>query len=78
MTDIVVTGNGTTVVVDTTTTHTIVTGIMGPAGADSLAQLTDIDKTGLVDGATLIYNASTSQWKTTKLLDNQILEAGQF
>lgn len=72
MTYIAVTGNKT---------QTIVTGVMGPAGpagAASINELTDIDKTGLVGGATLIYNSSTSQWVATKLLDNQILEAGQF
>jgi hypothetical protein len=57
---------------------TIVTGLMGPPGASTVAQLTDIDKTNLVDGATLVFNEASSVWKATNRLDSQIIEAGQF
>lgn len=78
MTEIVVTDDNSTIIVDSVTTQTIVTGIMGPPGSSSLSQLTDIDRTNLVSGATLVYDEAFSLWVATKLLDNQILEAGQF
>jgi hypothetical protein len=78
MTDVIVTGTGSAVVIDTATTQTIVTGIMGPPGASSIAEMLDVDKTELTNGATLVYNSSNAFWKATNKLDNQILEAGQF
>ena len=67
-----------TMVVSQNTGTVVITGIMGPPGASSLSELTDIDKTQLVNGATLVYNANSAIWKATNKLDNQILEAGQF
>lgn len=92
MTDIVVTSDSNTAILDTHIVQniitpneqgfqTIVTGLIGPPGPPGvtrLAELTDVNNTGLVDGATLAYNATTLQWAATKILDNQILEAGQF
>jgi hypothetical protein len=89
MSETIVTNEGSTVIVDTSIVQnvvtadsvsntTIVTGIMGPAGASTMAQLQDINKTGLVNGATLVYNADSLKWDATRLLNNQILEAGQF
>lgn len=67
------------VVVTTDTTGVVVTGIMGPPGeSGSISESSDIDKTNLVDGATLVYSANTAKWVATRLLENQILEAGQF
>lgn len=66
------------VVVATDTAEVVVTGIMGPPGASSLADMQDIDKSELTDGAVLVYTANTATWRATKKLDNQILEAGQF
>lgn len=34
-----------------------------PAGATSLASLTDVDITSLADGNVLVYNNSTSKWE---------------
>lgn len=89
MTDTVVTADSSTVVVDSPVVQNIVTaesvantiivtGIMGLPGVTSIADLTDIDKTGLVSGATLVYNEDSAMWEATRLLNNQILEAGQF
>jgi hypothetical protein len=66
------------VVVSSDTSSVVVTGIMGPPGASSIADMVDVDKSQLTDGAVLVYVASTSTWKATNKLDNQILEAGQF
>jgi hypothetical protein len=67
------------VVVNNETTGVVVTGIMGPPGeSGSITEASDIDKTNLVNGATLVYASNASKWVATRLLDNQILEAGQF
>jgi hypothetical protein len=66
------------VVVSSDSTSVVVTGIMGPPGFTSITNASDIDKTGLTDGATLVYKAETAIWRATNKLDNQILEAGQF
>ena len=81
MNTILVVNDQEAVLVSNDTAQTIVTGLMGPPGRDgiqNLSQAGDIDSTELIDGATLVYNASTSKWKATNKLDNQILEAGQF
>lgn len=74
----IIVSSSETVVVSQDTGRVIVTGIMGPPGASSLSELSDVDKTQLVNGATLVYSASNAIWKATNKLDNQILEAGQF
>jgi hypothetical protein len=67
------------VVVTTDTTGVVVTGIMGPPGDNAkISEASDIDKTNLVNGATLVYASNSSKWVATRLLENQILEAGQF
>ena len=68
-----------TIVTQTTSVQTIVTGIMGPPGTNgSITNASDVDTTQLTDGAVLVYKADTSIWRATNKLDNQILEAGQF
>jgi hypothetical protein len=74
----IVISDSETVVVSQDTGTIVVTGIMGPPGASTLSELSDVDKTQLVNGATLVYNANSAIWKATNKLDNQILEAGQF
>jgi hypothetical protein len=88
MTDVVVTESNNSAVVQTTQTHNlviddkqatvIVTGMMPPASTSSISNSVDIDTTNLESGSTLVYNASTQQWTATKLLDQQIIESGQF
>lgn len=67
-----------TVVTQSTSIQTIVTGILGPPGVTTLSNASDVDKTQLTDGALLVYKADTAVWRATNKLDNQILEAGQF
>ena len=67
-----------TVVVQTTQPQTIVTGIVGPRGASNFAELSDIDLTQISGGALLVYNTQTQKWTATTLLDQQIVESGQF
>ena len=56
----------------------IVTGMMAPALAASISGAIDIDKSGLEDGAMLVYDAITSKWACTTRLEKQIFEAGQY
>ena len=70
----------TTVVVDHLQHHIIVSGMIGPAaqGATTFASMTDIDLAQLAPGSTLVYNNSTQKWTATNLLDQQIVESGQY
>lgn len=74
----IITSDNETIVVSQDTAQVIVTGIMGPPGSTTIANMTDVDKTELTDGAVLVYKAQTAVWKATNRLDSQILEAGQF
>lgn len=67
-----------TVVTQTTNIQTIVTGIMGPPGASSIGLLDDVDTSELSSGSVLVYNTQTQKWAATTLLDQQVVEAGQF
>lgn len=54
-------------------------GIPGPSGTNSsIKDSVDFDKTNLQDGALLIYRADTDKITTTKLLNQQVIEAGQY
>jgi hypothetical protein len=61
-------------------TQNIVTavGIQGPSGVTRILDADDIDKTTLEDGAVLVYKAQTSKITTTRLLSQQVIEAGQY
>jgi hypothetical protein len=68
-----------TVVVDSDTSVTVVTGLMGPPGTVvTLAQVPDVDTSNLRNGSLLVYSTAASKWQATTTLDNQTLEAGQF
>jgi hypothetical protein len=53
-------------------------GPTGPAGSSSITGLSDVDPTGLVNGALLIYNNQLGLWKVSKSLEEQTLECGQY
>lgn len=78
MTQVVVTEQNNTVIVDTKTPTTIVTGIMGPPGKTNLAQLQDLDLTVLENGSLLIYSSQAERWRSTTTLENQLLNGGAF
>mgnify|MGYP000131501057 CR=1 FL=1 len=88
MTDIVVTSSNNTavtsnpainqVVTGDNSSTVIITGMMGPAVTPSITQANDIDITNLQNGSMLVYNVSTNKWVSTRLLDQQTIEAGQF
>jgi hypothetical protein len=68
----------TQVVVQIDQPHVIVTGMMGPGGVSSLQGLQDVDLTNLINGALLVYNTSNQKWTATNLLEQQIVESGQY
>lgn len=67
-----------TVVVRTETPRTIVTGIMGPPGKTTLNQLEDVDVAQLNSGSLLVYNTQSQKWTSTILLNQQIVDSGQY
>ena len=76
----------TTVVVDKHSTvintvkepTVIYTGIIGPPGPGSLAEMPDIDASELSSGSILVYNSQTQKWTSTILLNQQIVDSGQY
>lgn len=44
----------------------------------SLGYMEDVDLQELTDGSVLVYKNNTSKWTSTTLLNQQILEAGEF
>jgi hypothetical protein len=78
MSRIVIVDENQTVVVQANVPKTIVTGMMGPRGAASFAELQDIDLAQLGPGSLLVYNNQTQKWTATTLLDQQTVESGQF
>ena len=77
-TEVIVTDSNNTVVINTQQPNVIISGMIGPTGVTSFGGLTDIDLTQLSAGSVLVYNAGTQKWTATKLLDQQIVESGQF
>jgi hypothetical protein len=92
MSDLVVTQDTQTVIVQGPTDSIIVTGLLGPVGPQGLqgprgepapdtfqlSDLKDIDLSQLGNGSTLVYRAVTNTWAATNLLDQQVVECGQF
>lgn len=77
-TAVLTTETSSTVVSDNDVVTTIVTGLMGPPGATMLAGLDDIDFDSLSAGATLVYDTAINKWVATRILDQQIIECGQY
>jgi hypothetical protein len=56
----------------------VVTGVLGPRGITTISAAGDIDLSGLVNGATLVYDQNLSKWVATKELDSQVMNGGFF
>jgi hypothetical protein len=78
MTQAIVTEKNNTVVINTQMPKTIVTGIMGPPGKSTINALEDVDVTSLNAGSILVYNAQTQKWISTTLMNQQIIDSGQY
>lgn len=77
-TKVIVTDKNNAVVVNAQQPRVVVSGMIGPLGVTSLSGLNDIDVTQLSAGSVLVYNSGTQKWTATTLLDQQIVESGQF
>jgi hypothetical protein len=78
MTQAIVTEKNNTVVINTQMPKTIVTGIIGPPGKSTINALEDVDVTSLNAGSILVYNAQTQKWISTTLMNQQIIDSGQY
>lgn len=77
-TEVIVTDSNNTVVINTQQPNVIISGMIGPTGVTTFSGLTDIDLTQLAAGSVLVYNPGTQKWTATNMLDQQIVESGQF
>lgn len=59
-------------------TTVVVTGLLAPLSQTSIASASDVDLTGLSDGAVLVYQENMSKWQATKTLENQVMNGGFF
>ena len=54
-------------------------GIQGLSASDmSVGNMSDVDATNLENGSVLVYKTNTSKWTSTRLLDQQFMEGGEF
>lgn len=61
---------------DTTVTAV---GIQGLSASDvNLSNMSDVDATSLENGSVLVYKTTTNKWTSTRLLDLQFMEGGEF
>ena len=58
-------------------TKIVVGGMIGPH-ITTLKGLSDLDLTDLTGGSLLVYNAGTEKWTATTMLNQQVVDAGQF
>ena len=49
-----------------------------PSPTQNLESLSNVDSVELETGSTLVYNTNTSKWKTTRELNNQSIDCGEF
>lgn len=59
-------------------TRVLVTGVMGPPGKTTINGMEDVDVTTLTPGSMLVYNQITEKWTSTTLLNQQIVDSGQY
>lgn len=53
-------------------------GIQGPSGVTTISDARDVDATLLENGSVLVYNIDSLKWTSTKKLDQQVMEAGEY
>jgi GrpB-like predicted nucleotidyltransferase (UPF0157 family) len=52
--------------------------IKSAIGSTAISQLDDIDVTDLQDGSVLVYSEDVGKWKSTRQLEKQTIECGQY
>ena len=72
--------NFTVLVEEGTYAISTTTTLDNPATVESISDVGDIDLTtnGKVNGSVLVYRSLTDKWTATTLLENQVMEAGEF
>lgn len=81
MTDTIVTidsTNNTTATVVQTDLTLSSSNLSNPSVVESISDIGDIDSTVKEDGSILVYKSVTNKWTSTRTLDRQNLEAGEF
>lgn len=54
-------------------------GIQGLSASDaSISNLSDVDAFNVENGSVLVYKTNTNKWTSTRLLDQQFMEGGEF
>lgn len=62
---------------DNVTVSTV--GIQGLSASDAgINMLSDVDVSNLENGSLLVYKTNTNKWTSTRLLDQQFMEGGEF
>jgi hypothetical protein len=79
---IIVDNSSDTLVIETPSAATIITigeqGPPGAAGIEYLSDLLDVDSSNLVNGSVLVYSTEEEKWIATNVLENQIIDSGQY
>lgn len=82
MTDLVVSieDQNITATVQQLNTFVASTNLSSPATVDTLASVNDVDVVteGLTNGSILVYKTNTNKWTSTRTLDAQNMEGGEF
>jgi hypothetical protein len=88
MTEVVVTQSGNTqvvqdqrvnrVVTDDKPARVITSGMAPPPMVNNISNSADIDVTNVQEGSLLVYNTATNKWTATNILENVVIESGQF
>ena len=76
-TEVIVTEVNNAVIIGREERQVIVSGMIGPTST-TLKGLSDVDISNISAGSLLVYNAATDKWTATTLLNQQIVDAGQF
>ena len=58
----------------------IIDAVTDKMGTSSIENMIDVDLTteGVEDGSLLVYKAEIQKWQSTKKLDRQIINAGEY
>jgi hypothetical protein len=86
-TEVIVTDKNNTVVLDKSQaqivrevvqSNVIVAGMIGPSGPIAINAMLDVDISNLQNGSLLIFSNVTNKWTAGNLLEQQIVESGQY
>lgn len=81
MTDVIVTVDQEMEIVATVSQTDLTlssSNLANPAVLESMSDIADVDTTVLENGSVLVYKTNTNKWTSTRTLDRQNLEGGEF